>query len=149
MSAWLLWPFAFLAGVLNTVQSGTNTTLNKALEQPVLAGMAVYGGGILGLLLMSPFLGLSFAGLGGKAAQAPWWAWTGGVIGAVYVLATLTLAGRMGAGPFTAVTLTAAVLASLAMDHFGLVGFEVHPANLWRVAGAVLMIGGVVLIARN
>ncbi|ONH81777.1 hypothetical protein APZ41_018100, partial [Roseomonas mucosa] len=55
---------ALLAGALNTVQSGTNATLNKVLGQPVLAALAVYAGGVAGALLASPFLGLSWRDLG-------------------------------------------------------------------------------------
>jgi transporter family-2 protein len=43
---------------------------------------------------------------------------------------------------------TAAVVVSLALDHFGLVGFEEHRANPWRLLGAALMIAGVALVAR-
>ena len=145
---WILWGLALLAGALNTVQSGTNATLNKVLGQPVLAALAVYAGGVAGALLASPFLGLSWHGLGGRAAQVPWWGWIGGLLGAVYVLVTLTSAQKLGAGPYTALTLTAAVVTSVLLDHFGLVGFEVRSLSLLRVLGCALMVGGVVLIAR-
>jgi bacterial/archaeal transporter family-2 protein len=42
---------------------------------------------------------------------------------------------------------TAAVVVSLALDHFGLVGFEEHRASPWRLLGAALMIAGVGLVA--
>ena len=38
---------------------------------------------------------------------------------------------------------------SLVLDHYGWVGFATHEMNLWRVAGAVLLVAGVVLIVRN
>ncbi len=47
------------------------------------------------------------------------------------------------------IIVTAAVVVSLALDHFGQVGFEVHRAGLWRIVGAGLMVAGVVLIARS
>ena len=33
------------------------------------------------------------------------------------------------------------------LDHFALVGFEQHPAGLWRIAGCVLMVGGLALVS--
>ncbi len=42
-------------------------------------------------------------------AGAPWWAWTGGLCGALYVAGTLFFAARLGAGVFTALTITAGV----------------------------------------
>lgn len=76
--------------------------------------------------------------------QVPWWGWIGGLLGAVYVLVTLTSAPD----PIPPLTLTAAVVTSVLLDHFGLVGFEVRPLSLLRVPGCMLMIGWVVLIAR-
>ena len=64
------------------------------------------------------------------------------------MVGTLFFAARMGAGPFTAVTVTAGVVASILIDHFGLVGFPPHAANLPRIAGTALMIVGVILVAR-
>jgi transporter family-2 protein len=46
------------------------------------------------------------------------------------------------------VTITANLLASLAIDHFGLFRMEQHAMNPWRALGAALMIGGVTLIAK-
>jgi transporter family-2 protein len=33
-------------------------------------------------------------------------------------------------------------------DNYGLLGFDHHPASLWRAVGCVLMVAGVALIAR-
>ena len=38
------------------------------------------------------------------------------------------------------------MLGSIAFDHFGLLGAPVHPISAVRVAGAVMLVGGVVLI---
>ena len=79
--------------------------------------------------------------------DAPWWTWTGGIIGAVYVLSMLIGPGQLGAGLFTGMTVTAAIIASIALDHFGLVGFEHHPAGIGRLVGAALMIAGIACVA--
>jgi bacterial/archaeal transporter family-2 protein len=42
----------------------------------------------------------------------PWWAPLGGLVGAVAVYAGLTLVGRVGAGPYTALTVTAALISA-------------------------------------
>jgi transporter family-2 protein len=44
--------------------------------------------------------------------------------------------------------MTAALAASIVVDHFGLFHMPVHPANIWRVLGALLMAGGIALIAK-
>ncbi|PZP47307.1 MAG: hypothetical protein DI601_04045 [Azospirillum brasilense] len=100
--------------------SGANATLSRALGQSVLAALMV---------------------LCGRRRR--------GAAGLALSRAVPARAGRkLGAGPYTALTLTAAVVTSVLLDHFGLVGFEVRSLSLPRVLGCALMIGGVVLIAR-
>jgi transporter family-2 protein len=50
----------------------------------------------------------------------PWWAPLGGLVGAVQVYAGPALVNKMGAGPFVGFTVTAALIASLVVNHFGL-----------------------------
>lgn len=69
-------------------------------------------------------------------------------MGAVQVYAGLTLVNKVGAGPSVGLTVTAALVASLALDHFGWFHMPVHAINLWRIAGAALMAGGVSLVAK-
>ena len=139
--------FVAVAGALNAVQSGSNAALARALGRPWLVGVLV------SLVTAAAFLaGVLLTGARMPAPDrfgtAPWWAWIGGLCGAAYVVGTLFFAARMGAGPFTAVTVTAGVVASILIDHFGLVGFPPHAANLPRIAGTALMIVGVILVAR-
>lgn len=145
----LAYLLAVLAGVLNMLQSGSNATLNEKLGAgPVVPALVVYAAGALGVLAAWPFLGSSLEGITGRAGAVPWWGWIGGLLGAFYVVVTLTQAKAMGAGAFTAVTLTAAVVTSLVLDHWGLLGFEVRPLTALRVVGGVLMVAGVGLVAR-
>jgi transporter family-2 protein len=81
-------------------------------------------------------------------AAMPWWAPIGGLVGAVQVYAGLTLVTRVGAGPFVGFTVTAALIMSLAVDHFGWLRMDQHPLNLWRAIGGLLLIGGVALVAK-
>jgi bacterial/archaeal transporter family-2 protein len=57
------------------------------------------------------------------------------------------VAQRVGAGPYVGLVVTAADVMSLILDHFGLVAFEEHWANPWRLLGAVVVIAGVALVA--
>jgi len=77
-----------------------------------------------------------------------WWAPIGGLVGAVQVYAGLTLVHKVGAGPFVAFTVTAALITSLLLDHFGWFHMPVHAINPWRIVGALLMVGGISLISK-
>lgn len=144
--AWLLIPITILAGIANAVQSGTNTTLNKSLQEPILAALVVTAASTMVYLLAACFVGISWPG-SDRLAQVPWWGWLGGFLGGFYVLAVIIMAEKLGAAVFTGIAVTAAIVTSVALDHFGLVGFKEHAAGLWRIVGCILMIGGLVLVS--
>ena len=136
-----------IAGALNAVQSGSNAQLVRSLGRPWLVAVLV------SLVTASVFVLAMLAADArlpdiAKVGGAPWWAWTGGLCGAAYVSTTLFFAERMGAGLFTGLSITAGIAASIAVDHFGLVGFRQHSASFLRLAGAGLMIAGLTLVAR-
>jgi transporter family-2 protein len=78
----------------------------------------------------------------------PWWAVIGGLVGAVQVYAGLTLVTKVGAGPFVGLTVTAALIMSLVIDHFGWFRMAYHPLNIWRIVGGLLLVGGVTFITK-
>ena len=87
----------------------------------------------------------------GHALASAWttyFEWEIGITGAVAVFAGLLLIQKLGAGPVNGVTITANLLASLAIDQFGLFGIQQHSMNPYRIGGAVLMLAGVTLIAK-
>ena len=84
-----------------------------------------------------------------QAAGVPWWAWLAGLCGGALILAQLFAAQSLGSTVFIGLVVTASVLTSVLLDHFGLLGFRPHPAGWPRIAGAVLMIAGMGLIARS
>jgi bacterial/archaeal transporter family-2 protein len=142
----LLVLIAALAGVLNTVQSGANSTLSRALEQPIVAALVVSGVNAAFYVVVGLFVGMGWPS-SQRIASVPWWAWLGGLMGGAYVLAVIYLAQRLGAAVFIGITVTAAIITSTVMDHFGWVGFQQHSAGLWRIVGCVLMVGGLALVS--
>lgn len=71
----------------------------------------------------------------------------GGLLGADAVVTGLLFVDKIGAGPFAGLTITANILMSLAVDHFGLFGIQQHSLNIWRALGGALMVGGIALVA--
>lgn len=142
-----LYGLTILAGLANAIQPGQNATLAKALTLPITAGLIT-------LLVSAAIIlvgGLATGRLEAPTVQqmgaVPWWAWCGGFLSALVILAQLFAAPTIGAASFLGIIVTVGVLTSIVLDHFGLVGFAVHPASVWRILGAVLMIGGVALVA--
>jgi transporter family-2 protein len=145
-TGWII-PFIILGGALQSCGAAMNGQLNKSLVNPWLASAVSFA------LITFFFTGLFFIlphplPTTKDLAGVPWWAVIGGLVGAVQVYAGLTLVNKVGAGPFVGMTVTAALIASLLIDHFGWFRMEQHPLSLWRGLGAVLLVGGVMLIAK-
>ena len=138
---------AILAGVLNPFLAGMTSSTSKALHQPIWSVAALF---VLALTVTVA------AGLmtGQKLpdadviTQTPWWAWAGGLFAAGYVLSATLVADKIGASAFTGITVTIAIITSIILDHFGLVGFAVQKISLLRVVGGVVMAGGLALILK-
>jgi transporter family-2 protein len=146
MNVWL-YLFIVIAGILQACAAPMNGQLYKSLQNPWLTALVSFALVVCVFLCLSACLPRPLPSIEGIAAM-PWWAPLGGLIGSVAVYSGLTLVGKVGNGPFTALTVTAALLTSIAIDHFGFLRMEVHPCGLWRAVGAVLMVAGVALIAR-
>ena len=142
----LLFLLAILAGVANPFQSGLNAELNKQLGRPIWTAIFIYLSAIVGLLLIQLFARQPL--VGARVITTPWWAWLGGLVSLISTIVGLTIAQRMGSGLFTGVSVTAALVTSVLLDQFGLIGFKQHPASFARIAGCALMVAGLWLIAR-
>jgi len=143
---WIV-PFIVVAGCLQAFGAAMNGQLNKSLVNPWLASLVsfILVVAVLALLFTSQMKPLP---TGADVADMPWWAPLGGIVGAVAVFAGLLFVQKIGAGTVNGLTIAANLVTSLAIDQFALAGMPHHPLSLLRVVGAVLMIGGVTLIAR-
>jgi transporter family-2 protein len=133
------------AGMSVVVQQVLNASLRASLGSAAWAAFISYLVGSLTLLLVL------------LATREPWvssdaiakssiWSWTGGVFGTIYIVVAILLLPHMGAATSVALLVTGQMLGSLVFDHYGLFGLAQHPVDLSRLAGAVLLIAGVVLI---
>ena len=65
---------------------------------------------------------------------------------AVYIAISIMLLPRLGAAMVVALIVLGQMLGALAFDHFGLLGVPENPISVARLAGAALLVAGVVLI---
>ena len=70
----------------------------------------------------------------------------GGVLGAVYVAVFTLLIPRVGAAAAICLAVLGQVVASLLLDHYGVLQAQ-RPADWTRITGAVLVLLGVLLVA--
>ncbi len=142
----LLFLTAIAAGIANPFQAGVNAQLNKQLGQPIWAGVIVYASGLAVLIAFQFCFRQPVSA--DKILGVSWWAWFGGLISVVPTVIGLTVAQRMGSTLFTGASITASIVTSVLLDHFGLIGFRQHGASPARLAGCGLMIAGLWIIAR-
>jgi transporter family-2 protein len=74
--------------------------------------------------------------------------WTGGLLGAAYVLASIVLTPALGAAATVGFFLAGQMAASVAIDHFGLLGAATNEVSSPRILGLLLVLAGVFLIQR-
>lgn len=136
---------AAFAGAVVPFQSAINANLGRGLGHPLWATLASLMVSILVLLpimlaMRLPLPSMAFIG------KAPLWMWAGGAFGVCFISLALVLLPKLGASGFMALALAGQVVASLVLDHFGWFGLVERQMTMPRVLGALLLIGGVVLI---
>src|SRR5699024_8173905 len=73
------------------------------------------------------------------------WLWTGGMFGVIGMTTTVLLLPVLGALYSTALNLTAQVMTTMIIDHFGLFGVAVYPASGWRISGGAIVVAAALL----
>ncbi|PLX79462.1 MAG: hypothetical protein C0616_11260 [Desulfuromonas sp.] len=134
-----------LAGLSVPTQAGINSQLGLWTESPVIAATISFAVGTLTLVIYTFATRIPLPAIASVGSH-PWWVWTGGAFGAFFVTATIILVPKLGATTMVATILAGQMLASLTLDHFGWLGYPLHPISLGRIAGVVLVCGGVWLI---
>ena len=138
---------AVSAGFAIVIQQALNANLRTALNSAVWSGFTSYFVGLLCMAALALALRESIPPAG-AIARIPWWTWSGGMFGAIFIALAILLIPKLGAATFIALLITGQMLASVAFDHFGWLGLAHRPIDLPRLLGVALLIGGVVLIRR-
>ena len=133
------------AGVSVVAQQALNASLRASIGSATWAALISYLVGSLTLLLVLLATREPWLSSAAIAKSSPW-SWTGGVFGTIYIVAAILLLPHMGAATSVALLVTGQMLGSIIFDHYGLFGLTQHPVDLPRLAGAMLLIAGVVLI---
>jgi transporter family-2 protein len=142
---WFSLVLAFSAGAVLPLQAGINSQLRTYAGSPMIAAFISFLVGTVLLFAMTLVLRLPWPSLS-ALAQAPWWAWLGGLLGAILVFLAIVLAEQLGAAVMVALIITGQMIVSLLLDHYGLVGYTRNTLSPARIIGTVLLLSGVFLI---
>ena len=138
---------AVLAGMMMPTQAAVNNKLAGAVGSPILAAFISFFVGTIALFLYIVASGIPLGDLF-SAKDASIVAWTGGLLGAFFVAATVTLVPRLGVALTFSLLIAGQMLVTLVIDHFGLLGVPVKEANLPRLLGVTFITIGVILIRK-
>ncbi len=136
---------ALVVGMIMPMQAGVNSTLAINSNGALWASLASFAVGSAALLFLVIVMRQEVPALS-ELKQAPWWAWTGGFMGALFVFTGAILAPRIGATTMMALLVAGQLIMSVILDHYGWATFPQHDINWGRILGVLFLIAGVVLI---
>ena len=135
-----------MVGAVLPLQALINARLGQVTAGAVFAATVSFVVGTVALALFLVATRPAWPGIE-QLSRLPAWAWTGGLIGAVYVaIATLTVP-RLGASALISLTVLGQLAGALLLDHFGVL-HSPQPVTTTRVAGMVLILAGVLLVVQ-
>jgi bacterial/archaeal transporter family-2 protein len=134
-----------LAGIGLAMQAAINARMSEVVQSPTMSALINFAvGGVL--LVVMLVLGIFGRGRLSTIGAAPWWAWTGGILGAIWVTVAIVAVPKVG----TALTIAAVIFGQLVgaavLDTIGLLGVPRIPLSPWRIAGAALLFLGVLMM---
>ena len=137
----------FLAGVGLPIQTSVNTRLRKKVGSPFNAALVSF---LVGLLFLSALLLVTGQGLHIPFAQLlnePAWIWIGGICGVVFLTGNILLFPKLGGVQTVVLPVLGQILMGLTIDNFGLFYSQQTSFTAFRIADAVLVLLGVVLVS--
>ena len=135
-----------LSGMLLALQGPINAQLARALGSPIAAAAVSFLAGTMVLAVITlatvQAQGITIA----WRAPPPWMLLAGGCLGAIFVTCALILTPKLGVAATMAFIVAGQLLAGLMLDRLGSFDLAVRELTLGRVAGAILLVIGALMI---
>ncbi|MEE2752539.1 MAG: DMT family transporter [Candidatus Latescibacterota bacterium] len=146
MKSWILVVAACVVGGLSPLQGSLNAQMGQLLGHPLKGALVNFSvGGILLCAILALFVGFpNREALG----EAPWYLYTAGVIGLLFVTTLLALIPVIGALRVVTALVVGQLIMSAVIDHFGILNVPVVSLGMNRIAGMMLLMTGLYLIQR-
>lgn len=132
-----------LAGAALALQAPLNAGLGRSLGSPFAAGMVTFMVSTLIMIVIN--IGNGAIGTLLRAGSVPWWAWLGGFLGPLYMMAVILSVPRIGVLTTFATLVAGQVFGAMLLDAVGAFGVPVQPLSLTRIAAVVFVSAGVYL----
>ncbi len=143
---------SLLAGMGIALQAGINSKLRFSLGSPLAASLISFAVGTLGLaavLIISASSGTQALPAISGFKSTKWWMWIGGLLGAFYVFTAIVAVPKIGYASMFSLVIASQIGFAVILDHFGVLGNQVHLITPARLGGVALLIAGVFIIQNN
>ena len=144
----LFYILPILVGVAISIQSGVNSQLRVALNNPLLAAFVSFVTGTIALAILMLFSKQSYPALS-VFSTIEWYKLTGGLLGVFVVTVVLLSVQQIGAGNMFVLIIAGQLLTAVLLDHYGLLGLKTSPMNLQKICGVLLLIAGAYLVTKK
>lgn len=141
---WLV-SFGVLVGAFVPVQTAVNTRLARWLGAILPASFISFAVGTVALGIAVVVTGTALP-VAETASSQPWWIWTGGLCGLIFLTLNIVLMPRIGASATVILPLVGQVLGGVLIDALGAFGTTERPLTLLRAVGAGLVVVGAIVV---
>lgn len=136
-----------VAGILVTIQGPINVQLGKTIGNSYWSTLVTF---IVGGLFMLIFALVTKQTTSvGTEQSFKLWQLLGGIFGAIYVVSIIIVMPVLGVGTATVLLLFVQLVTSMIFDHFGWLGTQIRPFDVYRAVGVILMAIGIYLINKK
>jgi len=137
-----------IIGALMPVQAILNTRLGRQIGGPLMGSLMSFFVGIICLFVLNLSLNYSSVVQLKPSSTSPWYIWLGGLLGAIFVGYITWVNQKQGMALTFGLVVSGQIFISLLIDHYGLLGSAIRTITLEKIAGAALIIAGLILIKR-
>ncbi len=139
---------AAIGGAMLPIQVLLNARLAQGFGNALWATTVSFVVGTLGLLAFIAATRQLGAANWSGALGLPWWAWVGGLLGAVYVSLTIFTVPVIGPTALVVLLILGQLIAGTTLDHFGILTTQ-DPVSLQKLLGLGLVFVGTVLVVKS
>ena len=137
---------AAFAGFFLPLQALINARTSQVFGGPLMATLVNFVGGTVALVVILAVMRAPVP-TAEQIGKVPFYAWFTGLAGVMFVAQAAFTVPKLGAAIMAAIAITGQLIASMVFDHFGVLQ-QAHPVTWQKIAGAVLLLGGIWLILR-
>ena len=138
-----------ILGLLGGLAVGLQGPLSSLMSGKIGIWESIFivhlGGAILSIIPLLLFFG------GGNLSQwrsVPWYALGAGAMGLVVIGAVSITIPRLGVAPTVTLIIVAQLISGAILDHYGWLGVHVHPLDLKRILGMLVLFAGTWLMVK-